>query len=257
MDCRRSQKAGRAQRAAFYRHGTAYNLVPMQITITDFVAGARAARGTTVVIDVFRAFSVAAYAFDRGVASIIPTAGIEEARELKAQHPDFLLIGERYGKRLPGFDCGNSPTELRRFDLAGRTLIQTTHSGTQGLANAIQADEVLTGALVNAAAIVRYLRATHPSQVTLVRMGQQASQRCDEDDLCAELLAERLEGRTFDVSSVAKRLRDAPSAQKFFDPACDWAPSEDFAACSELDRFDFVLQLDRSSVPPCLRRIDT
>ncbi len=228
----------------------------MQITIADFVAGAQAAHGTVIIIDVFRAFSVAAYAFEGGAASIIPTAGVEEARELKTQHPDFLLIGERFGKRLPGFDCGNSPTELQRFDLAGRTLIQTTHSGTQGLANAVQADEVLTGALVNAAAIVRYVRASNPSQVTLVRMGQQASHRCDEDDLCAELLAARLEGRTFDVAGIAKRLRDAPSAQKFFDPACDWAPTEDFAACTELDRFDFVLRLDRSASTPCLRRID-
>jgi 2-phosphosulfolactate phosphatase len=229
----------------------------MEIATTDFVAGAQAARGTAIVIDVFRAFSVAAHAFARGAAGIIPMADIAAARKLKTLHPDFLLVGERFGKRLPGFDCGNSPTELERFDLAGRTLIHTTHSGTQGLANALQADEVLTGALVNAAAIVRYLHASRPARVTLVRMGQHASHRCDEDDLCAELLASRIGGLPFDDAGVVKRLRQAPSAQKFFDPACDWAPAGDFAACTDLDRFDFVLRLDRSAATPCLRRIDT
>jgi 2-phosphosulfolactate phosphatase len=228
---------------------------PMAVTIVDFVAGAQSARGLTVVIDVFRAFSVAVYAFSRGAARIIPVAAVDAARALKAQFPDALLIGERYARPLPGFDCGNSPTELQRFDLQGRTLIHTTHSGTQGLANAAQADEVITGALVNAAAIVSYIRARQPTQVTLVRMGQEAQDRCAEDDLCAELLAARLRGESPPVHDIATRLRPAASAQKFFDPACDWAPAADFDFCTRADAFDFVLQLDRSAPVPTLRRI--
>ncbi len=60
---------------------------PSRIEVTDFVAGARAARGLVVVIDVFRAFSVAAYAHSRGARKIIPVASIETARELKAAAP--------------------------------------------------------------------------------------------------------------------------------------------------------------------------
>jgi 2-phosphosulfolactate phosphatase len=40
-------------------------------------------------------------------------------------------------------------------------------------------------------------------------------------------------------------LRSAPAAEKFFDPACDWAPLEDFDYCTDVDRFDFVLRLKR------------
>jgi len=218
----------------------------MRIITTDFVAGAASARGIAVIIDVFRAFSVAAHAFARGVEKIVPTAAVNDARRLKREHPDWLLIGERHARPLPGFDCGNSPTELERFDLRGRTLIHTTHAGTQGLAAAIGADETLTGALVNAQAIVRYILARRPAQVTLVRMGREAHERTEEDDLCADILARRLAGEEPDVRGVREQLRSAPSALKFFDPACDWAPERDFELCTQVDEFDFVLRLDRN-----------
>jgi 2-phosphosulfolactate phosphatase len=220
------------------------------------VAGAQSAQGIAVVIDVFRAFSVAAYAFSRGAATVIPIAAVDDARELKRQHPDWLLIGERHARKLPGFDCGNSPSDLEQIDVAGRTLIHTTHAGTQGLTNALQADEVITGALVNAGAIVRYLQSRRPEIVTIVRMGHEAIENSDEDDLCAELLRSRLTGDPLPANGIRERLRGASSAQKFFDPSCDWAPERDFELCTRVDEFDFVLQLDRSAIPPRLRRID-
>lgn len=228
----------------------------MEVRIVDFVAGAQSATGIAVVIDVFRAFSVAAHAMARGARTIVPVAEVEVARALKAQHPDWLLVGERHARRLPGFDCGNSPTEVNALPIAGRTLIHTTHAGTQGLVNAIGANEVLTGALVNAAAIVRYVRAKQPREVTLVRMGHEARERADEDDACAELLSARLRGESPDASTIRSRLRHAAGAHKFFDPVCDWAPQGDFNACTEVDVFDFVLSLDRTASIPCLRRID-
>jgi 2-phosphosulfolactate phosphatase len=228
----------------------------LQVKVVDHVAGAQDAEGVAVVIDVFRAFSVAAYAFSRGAAAVIPIAAVEDARELKRQHPDWLLIGERHAKPLSGFDCGNSPTDLQKFELAGRTIIHTTHSGTQGMTAVPASVETLSGALVNAGAIVRYLQARQPQIVTLVRMGHQARENCDEDDLCAELLRSRLLGEPMPVAGIRERLRHASSAQKFFDPAADWAPEGDFDLCTRVDEFDFVLQLDRSAHPPRLRKID-
>ncbi len=229
---------------------------PAEILIADFVAGAQGARGLTVVIDVFRAFSVAAYAFAGGARTIVPVADIGDARELKRLHPDWLLIGERHARPLPGFDCGNSPTELEQLDIRGRTLIHTTHSGTQGLVAASSADEVITGSLVNAGAIVRYIRSRAPAIVTLVRMGHEATERCAEDDLCAQLVQQRLVGEQPNVADVRERLRGAASAQKFFDPACDWAPQRDFELCTQVDAFDFVLRLERDGAPARLKRIE-
>jgi 2-phosphosulfolactate phosphatase len=74
-------------------------------------------------------------------------------------------------------------------------------------------------------------------------MGHEARERCAEDDLCTELLVARLERRAYDVASIPERLRAAPAAAKFFDPAATWAPEQDFALCTAVDRFGFVLRL--------------
>ncbi len=225
----------------------------MDVEIADHVAGARAARGAVVIIDVFRAATVQCNAFARGVTRIIPVAAEETARQLKAEHPEWLLAGERHARKLPGFDVGNSPSEVARLDLAGRTMIQTTHAGTQGLMAASEATLVLSAALVNASATVRRLTDAAPGRVTLVRMGQEARERSLEDDLCAEWLAAQLRGHAYDTAGIAARLAEAPSARKFFDPAADYAPRADFDCCVDLDRFDFALQLEgRQSLHPWL-----
>jgi 2-phosphosulfolactate phosphatase len=231
--------------------------LPVRVEVHDFVAGAQAARGSVVVIDVFRAFSTACYAVAAG-ARVVPVADIEAARALGARHPDWLLAGERHGRDLPGFHFGNSPARIAAAALAGRTLVHTTHSGTQGLTQAGAADEVLTASLVNAAAIVRYLGRRGPDVVSIVRMGHEARERCVEDDLCAEILVARLAGGDYDTSGVTARLKAAPAAAKFFDPAATWAPEADFELCAALDRFDFVLRLAAADVEGvrALERID-
>jgi 2-phosphosulfolactate phosphatase len=215
----------------------------VRVEVLDHVAGAREARGIAVIIDVFRAFSVAPHAFDAGAARVFPVGEVDEAFELGRRFPGAVLAGERHARRLPGFDAGNSPTEIRALDLRGRVFVHTTHAGTQGLVNACQADEVLTGAFVNISAVCRYLKARTVDQVSLVRMGHEAREHCAEDDLYAECLGKLLRGRPAPLGEVRDRLREAPAARKFFDPACDWAPREDFDYCTEVDRFDFVLRL--------------
>ena len=215
----------------------------MRVTVSDHVAGAAAERGVAVIIDVFRASTVQCYAFAQGALRVIPVASVELARGLKAEHPDWLLAGERHAKKLPGFDQGNSPSEMAARELAGRTVIQTTHAGTQGLAAAGGAAVVLSAALVNAPATARYVRALAPASVSLVRMGSEGRERTAEDDVCAEWLSALLAGAPYDTGAIEARLRAAPSARKFFDPACDWAPEADFAHCLALGRFDFALEL--------------
>jgi 2-phosphosulfolactate phosphatase len=217
----------------------------VRIDFLDHVDGARQARGIAVVIDVFRAFSVAPHAFDAGAERVFPVGEVDDAFELGRRFPGAVLAGERHARKLPGFDAGNSPTEIRALDLRGKLLVHTTHAGTQGLVNASQADEVLTGAFVNISAVCRYVQERGADLVSLVRMGHEARERCAEDDLYAECLGQLLRGQPAPLADVRDRLRSSPAARKFFDPACDWAPRDDFHYCTEVDRFDFVLRLRR------------
>ncbi len=216
----------------------------MQIEVVDHVAGAARARGIALVIDVFRAFTVAPHAVAAGASRVLPVGDIDDALALRQAMPDAVLVGERHARRLPGFDAGNSPTEILAVGVAGRPVVHTTHAGTQGLVNATGADEVLTASLVNVSALARYVRSRQPRQVTIVRMGHEARERCAEDDLCAEILLALFDGRPPPTTAAVRdRLRDAPAAVKFFDPEADWAPRTDFDYCTEVDRFDFVLRL--------------
>jgi 2-phosphosulfolactate phosphatase len=217
----------------------------MHIDILNLIEGAKQAQGLTVIIDVFRAFSTACYVVRNGAGEIIPVGDVDLAYKLKEENPDYVLMGERQGKMLPGFDYGNSPTAVEAVDFSGKTVIQTTSAGTQGFANAKDADELITGSFVNAEAIVAYIRNKSPVKVSLVCMGTWAVKANDEDTLCAEYIAGRLNNRKFDKEEIYRLLRDSKTARIFFDPAVTWAPETDFDLCLNIGLCDFVLKAEQ------------
>ena len=219
-----------------------------EVWITELLEGARAARGTAVIIDVFRAFSVECYLFDRGVRRVLAVGELQTAYDLKRRYPDALLVGERKGVPLPGFDCGNSPALLRRMELAGKTVIHTTSAGTQGIAAASRgAAEVLAGSLVNARAVADYLKRSGPETVTLVCMGLRGQRSAPEDLLCARYIAALLRDGGFGKEALEREIAalKLSSGKRFFDPAAqDVMPEEDFYLCTAPDRFPFVLRAE-------------
>ena len=56
----------------------------MEIRIESLLEGAKRAKGTVVIVDVFRAFTTAAVALARGADRIVMVAEIDEARRLRA-----------------------------------------------------------------------------------------------------------------------------------------------------------------------------
>lgn len=218
----------------------------MQIDILQCLGGTEQAAGLTVVIDVFRAFSVACYVMDKGAAGIIPVGGIDMAYQLKAAHPDYLLIGEREGKIQPGFDYGNSPAQLEHAAFQGKTVVHTTSAGTQGIVNAVHAEQIVTGSLVNAQAVADYIRAAHPQRISLVCMGRAGVAPVAEDTVCAEYIRSLLEGTYYDIGAAIIGLKES-GGKRFFDPAnAGWCPERDFYLCTDLNRFDFVLKAGRN-----------
>ncbi len=227
----------------------------MKINILQLLDGAKTASGLTVIIDVFRAFSTACYIFDSGGVKIYPVADIELAYQLKEKNPDYILVGERNEQKPPGFNFGNSPSQLKRGNLAGKTIVHTTSSGTQGIANATNANEIVTGSFVNAGAIVKYIRQQKPEVVSLVCMGYACQYPTDEDTLCAEFIKNELEGSTNNFSKMVQQMRTGSGA-RFFDPEKqEWAPQKDFELCVNLNRFNFVLKVENDGELNYLRKI--
>ncbi len=218
----------------------------MRIEILEFIEGARRARGVTVIIDVFRAFSVACYAFDSGVRTIIATGDPEKALKMRNQYRNPFLAGERDEKKIPGFDIGNSPTEILQNKISGKTFIHTTTAGTAGLVNAVNADILLTGSIVNASAVAAYIRSLAPAHVSLVAMGYRGNQSADEDLLCATIIKEGILGEMKDREQELANLRFS-SGKRFFNPEnLDFSPPTDFFLCTMANRFGFVLRAEPS-----------
>lgn len=217
----------------------------MNVEILHMIDGAKKAKGITVIIDVFRAFSVEAYFLAEGAEKIIPVGDCEVAYRLKDENPDMILAGERKGKILPGFDVGNSPSELVKLEVSGKTVIHTTSAGTQGIANAVNADEILGAGLVNAMATANYIKRSGAEDVSLVCMGLEAVSETEEDTLCARYIKSLIEETPFDVMSEIENLRYTSGA-KFFDPAQkDVFPQDDFYMCIDLNKFDFVMKINK------------
>lgn len=217
----------------------------MNIEILQMIDGAKKAKGLTVIIDVFRAFSNEAYLFSLGAKKIIPLGDIEKAYELKKQNPDFVLAGERHGAIMPGFDLGNSPSEDFNFDVKGKTIVHTTSAGTQGIKNATGANEILGCGLVNARATAEYIIRKNPENVSLVCMGLEAMSETEEDTLCAEYIKSIIENKPFDIKKEADNLRYT-SGKKFFDESQkDVFPKADFDLCIDVDKFNFVMKLEK------------
>ncbi len=215
----------------------------MNIRILDLIDGAKAARGLTVIIDVFRAMTVEAYILSNGAADLIPMGDIDKAYAYREAHPDTILIGERGGAKCPGFDYGNSPYAIKNVDFTGKTVVHTTSAGTQGIANAVHATKILTGSLVCGKAIAEYIKNSGAEEVSLVCMGLAGVRPTREDRLCAEYIKSLVEGTTIDLKKGVEECMSDDGA-KFFDPEKQEVfPEEDFWLSVEANKFDFVTEV--------------
>jgi len=228
----------------------------MTVEILQLLEGARKARGLTVIIDVFRAFSTACYAYGSKIQRIYPVGDLEKAYQLKQINPEYILVGERNEQKPEGFDYGNSPSQLMTGNLSGKTMVHTTSSGTQGIANATHADEILTGSFVNAQAIINYIRKQNPEKVSLVCMGYSCQYPTDEDTLLAVYIKNELEGISNDFPAMVEQIRKGDGARFFAPEKQDWAPVADFDLCLSLNRFNFVLKVETENDLNYLRKID-
>ena len=207
------------------------------------------ARGIVIVIDVIRAFSVAAYAFAGGARAIWLVRAVEEAVALREREPSALLAGEVGGRLIAGFDFNNSPASMATADVRGRLLIQRTGAGTQGAVNATGAAYLLPCSLVTARASAVYARrlAEETGEVITLMTTESVSKSgvpVVEDHVCADYL-EALLAQQADAPAVLaagmQRLRDSGRLEVFERGHPDFPP-EDVPAFLAADRFAFAMQ---------------
>ncbi len=203
--------------------------------------------GLVVVIDVLRAFTTAAAAFSKGAEKIIA------AFSLRDRNPEFLIMGEINGIPIEGFDFSNSPHEIIKQDLTGKTLVHRTTAGTQGIAKAVNAEFILPASFVIAEATFKRMLQLMEGKVTFVITGKRSG---IEDLALAEFLEARLLDRSPDPEPYLEKARSSPSGRLFASNLHPAFPKEDLAIATEIDKFPFAMQVDRENGLSIIRKVD-
>ena len=217
--------------------------IPMyapSINRRSLISGATGVSGPTIIIDTFRAFSTAAYLFDRGVDHIVLAETLDEARDRVRAIPRAILCGEDGGRRPDDFDLGNSPFEVEAHpEVNGMIVVMRTSAGTRGVVAALQsgADPVYAASLVvagaTAGAVCRF------PHVTIVASGLGGVSVADEDEETGDLISDRIRGLQDDPQRIDRIHRGEGAGRLRTTP---WINPTDLERCTTVDRFDFALR---------------
>ncbi len=215
---------------------------------------------TVIVIDVLRATSTIVTALEYGCTGVVPVASIDEARSI--QRYDDLLGGERFCKKIIGFDFGNSSYEYMSPEIEGKRLIITTTNGTRALEKYKDAAHVIAGSMLNAA-VCAQTALQFKKDILLVCAGT-LDQFCLEDGLCAGLIIDELMYRfstilTLNDFAVSMHLAYKQSSNQLVETMLQCSNGkrltklgfrEDVIYCSQINQIQLVPILENGMMVP-------
>lgn len=224
------------------------------------VDGSELAEATVVVIDVVRATTTIIEALANGARAIYPTESTEEAVRLASSmgRDDTLLCGERKGRKVEGFDLGNSPREFDRDTVEGKKLVMTTTNGTRALAVGAEGARLLPCAFTNLGAVA--VEVAGHDHVVIICAGREDRFSLD-DALCAGHLIQRMIADTesdHELNDAARAVRALASARKptrkFLGLTAGGASlaeidlAGDLDICADVDRHDIVVYMKDQAI---------
>jgi 2-phosphosulfolactate phosphatase len=204
--------------------------------------------GAVVVVDVIRAFTTAAYAFGSGAAEIYLVGNVDEALAFKAANPGSLAMGEERGLRPDGFDFPNSPAMVREADLDGRTLVQRTSAGTQGVVRAVDATRLWAASLAVASATARAVQGAGlgaPAYVITGRVEDLPVGGVD-DVLTADLIERARTGGPLEADATAAALLATDEAARTLALGPEHTDPRDIELAAVVDAFEFAMEVERT-----------
>lgn len=159
-----------------------------------------------IVVDVMRATSTIAQALASGYERVYCAPGIDEAHTVRDTLGEGLLAGERDAVRIPGFDIGGSPREVR--EPRAKTLIMSTTNGTRAIVKAAEACEVvLLGSLLNLDAVA--VEARERGEDLVVYCAGYKDKFAIDDAYCAGRITRMLDGGRTDPVVAAEVIAGA------------------------------------------------
>ena len=211
-----------------------------------------------IAVDVLRATSTMSTVLAAGGEAVQVFSDLDQLMTVSEQWPPEkrLRAGERGGAKVAGFDLGNSPLDCTAELVAGKRLFISTTNGTRALQRIQNAPIVLAAALINRAAVVKFLLEKQPETVWIVGSGWEGSYSL-EDTVCAGAIAhsiwqqtncslEEISGNDELIGAIALYsqwqndllglLHQASHGQRLLRLKC----LEDLKYCSQTDTLDIL-----------------
>jgi len=229
----------------------------MQVEVAFTSSGLSAIRNipakSIVVIDVLRATSTIAAALNSGCKYIIPVETTEEADDLyeKCDKTSTLITGERFCRKIEGYDLGNSPFSFTPELVKDKVIIFTTTNGTKSLKRAEEGKITIAGSLLNASSVVKKL-IEFKRDIVLLCAGRYDLPAGD-DTFCAGLMVSLLKQNTpeielSDSADIAKTYYETYKSNPFelFKKTASGQNlilenlEQDIHDCLEVDKFQVV-----------------
>ena len=207
-----------------------------------------------VVIDVLRATTTIAWALHNGAEAVQAFADLDQLRAEANAWPAErrLLLGERGGSKISGFDLGNSPVAVTPEVVQGKRLFMSTTNGTRALQRVRGVSCLHTVALPNRRAVAERLLQARHEQILILGSGWEGTYSL-EDSLAAGALAALLVEAGAAVANDELQAALALWRQWEHDPeACLRTASHgqrlmglgnhdaDFSCCAGLDQLSVV-----------------
>ncbi|BDA68127.1 2-phosphosulfolactate phosphatase [Rivularia sp. IAM M-261] len=211
-----------------------------------------------IAVDVLRATSTIATVLAAGGEAVQVFSDLDKLMQESEnwQPSKRLRAGERGGGKVPGFELGNSPLDCTPELVQGKRLFISTTNGTRTLQRIQDAGAVIAAALINRAAVVKYVVDKEPENVWIVGSGWEGSYSL-EDTVCAGAIAhsvcqhtnlpiEQLAGNDEMISAISLYsqweknllglLHHASHGQRLLRLDCH----EDLKYCSQTDILDIL-----------------
>lgn len=147
---------------------------------------------TAVVIDALRASTTLVTAIACGCREVIPVDTVERATDTRRRlgPQNVLICGERGGKKIQGFDLGNSPREYLSETVSGKAIVFTSTNGSRAMTLVRGCRLGLVAAFTNAGAVARRILAER-SDAAILCSGRENALSI-EDLACGGLIASRV-----------------------------------------------------------------
>ena len=219
-----------------------------------------------MVIDVLRATTTISWALKNGADSIQVFADLHLLKEsaMAWNAHERLMLGERGGKKIKGFDLGNSPLSVTKKIVGGKRLFMSTTNGTKSLQKVQHAKHLFAMGLPNRRAVAERILSLQSENVLILGSGWEGSYSL-EDSLAAGALASYLQSNcNFEVNILNDELQSALVLWNFWKDdilKCLKTAThgkrltslgdyeDDFKCCSELDCLDIVpAQVERGVI---------